>query len=90
MQIQGSLKEGDTFRIKEDCVKCIKKYHMELSADYRVDRTNAMRYKIYYLNERCLSWLSASYRKRGDSWEIGSMGLVHTCMYEPNARPSQT
>ena len=53
---------------------------MELSADYGVDRTNALRYKIYYPNEHYLFRLSASYRKRSDSWEIGSMGPVHTCM----------
>ena len=60
MQIQGSLKEGDTFHTKEYCAKVIKKYHMELSTDYRVDRTNAMRYKIYCQNERCLFRLSTS------------------------------
>jgi len=80
VQIQGPLKEEDTFHTKEDCVIAIKKYHMELSADYRVDRTNTTRYKIYCRNECCLFWLSASYWKRSDSWEIGSMGPVHTCM----------
>ena len=37
IQTQGSLKEGDIFHTKEDCVRAIKKYHMELSADYNVD-----------------------------------------------------
>ena len=78
MQIQGSLKEGDKFCTKEECVRAIKKYHMELSANYRVDRTNATRYKIYCRNELCVFRLSASYQKRSDSWEIGLMGLVHT------------
>lgn len=67
-QTQGSLKEGDIFRTKEDCFKAIKTYHMELSNDYRVDRTNVIRYKIFFRNEHCLFWLSASYRKKSDSW----------------------
>ena len=64
VQIQGSLKEGDKFHTKENCVKSIKKYQMELSVDYRVERTNATRYKIYCHNEFCLFRLSASYRKK--------------------------
>jgi hypothetical protein len=80
VQMQGSLKQGDTFRTKEECVKAIKKFHMELSADFRVDRTDALRYKIYCPNEHCLFKLSASYRKRKESWEIGSMGPDHTCI----------
>lgn len=67
VQTQGSLKEGDIFRTKEDYVRAIKKYHMGLSADYRVDRTNVTRYKIFCRNELCLFRLLASYWKRNDS-----------------------
>lgn len=79
-QIQGSLKERDKFRTKEDCIRAIKKYHMELSVDCRVDQTNATRYKIYYHNEPYLFRLLAFYQKRSDSWEIGSMSPFHTCL----------
>ena len=80
VQMQGSLKQGDTFLTKEECVKAIKKFHMELSTDFRVDRTDALRYKVYCPNEHCLFRLSASYQKRSKSWEIGSMDPDHTCI----------
>lgn len=66
MQTQGSLKEGDIFRTKEDSVRHIKKYHMELLTDYRIHRTNVTRYKILCRNELYLFRLSASYRKMSD------------------------
>lgn len=73
VQMQGSLKQGDTFRTKEECVKSIKKFHMQLSADFRVDRTDASRYKVYCSNEHCVFRLSASYGRgtslgRLDQW----------------------
>lgn len=80
MQTQGSLKVGDKFRTKEDRVRAIKKYHMELLVDYRVDRTNVMRYKILSRNEHCMFRLSVSYGKRSDSWDICYMGPTHTCI----------
>lgn len=67
MQTQGSLKEGDKFSINEDCVKATKKCHVELSVDFRVDRTNVMRYKILCHNELCMFCLTTSYQKRSDS-----------------------
>ena len=80
VQMQGSLKQGDIFRTKKEYVKAIKKFHMQLSTDFRVDRTNTLRYKIYCLNEHCLFRLSDSYRNRSESWEIRSMGQVtHAC-----------
>lgn len=80
MQTEGSLKEGDKFHTKEGCVRAIKKHHMEISADYRVDQTNVTRYKISGRNELFLFRMTTSYRKRSDSWEIGYMGPSHTCI----------
>ena len=67
VQTQGSLKEGDIFHTKEDCARAAKKYHMELSFDYRINQTNVTRYKILCRNELCLFRLTTSYRKRSDS-----------------------
>lgn len=80
MQTKGYLKVGDMFLTKEDCVRAIKKYHMEISADYTIDRTNVTRYKILCRNMLCMCQVTTSYQNMSDSWEIGFMGPSHTCI----------
>ena len=62
MQTQGLLEVGDIFRTKEDRVIAIKKYHMKLLVDYRVDRTNVMRYKIFCRNVLCMFQMTTPYQ----------------------------
>lgn len=77
MQSEGDLKVRDRLRTKEDCVRAIKKFHMENFVDHIVDHTDAERYVILYRNELCMFWLATSYMKRSDSWEISSMDPPH-------------
>ncbi|XP_058775069.1 uncharacterized protein LOC131649320 [Vicia villosa] len=43
MQSDATLKEKDSFRSKDECMRAIKKFHMLHSVDFKVDRTNAER-----------------------------------------------
>ncbi|KAI5405810.1 hypothetical protein KIW84_052539 [Lathyrus oleraceus] len=58
VQMQGSLKQGDTFRTKEECVKAIKKFHMQLSTDSRVDRTDTSRAEYEYTPSYRKAWIA--------------------------------
>ncbi|XP_058749008.1 uncharacterized protein LOC131621962 [Vicia villosa] len=80
MQSDATLKEKDSFRSKDECMQAIKKFHMLNSMDFKVDRTNAERYKIKCTNTECLFKLTASYRLRSDSWVIGKISQPHTCI----------
>src|SRR4051812_41705932 len=62
MQLDEQLKEGDIFRLKDECVRAIKKFHMVNSVDFKVDLRNAERSKIRCTNEECMFRLKASYR----------------------------
>ncbi|XP_058760996.1 uncharacterized protein LOC131634328 [Vicia villosa] len=53
---------------------------MANNVDFRVDRANVERYKIYCRNTDCGFRLHASYRKRSDSWVIGYISQDHTCV----------
>lgn len=66
MSSDGELKVGDCLRTKEDCVRAIKKFHMQNSADYTIHRTDARRYIILCCNVPCTFWLATSYRKKRD------------------------
>lgn len=79
MRSEGKLKVGDHFRNKEDCVRAIKKLHMENSDDYTIDHINVRRYVILCHSVLCMFLLAASYRKRRDSWEISLIHPPHTC-----------
>lgn len=77
----GALQVGDTFRTKEDCLRVIKKWHMHISADFTVDRTNARRYIILCRQKpTCMFRLTTSYKKRYDCWEICSIHPPHSCI----------
>lgn len=39
MRLDGDLKVAERFCTKEECVRAIKKFHMENSVDYNIDRT---------------------------------------------------
>lgn len=79
MQTDGALKVGDTFHTKEDCVRVIKKFHMEISMDYIIDCNNSGRYIIICRKKpMCMFWMTTSYRKRSDSWEISSIHTSYT------------
>ena len=81
MQTEGALKVGNKFRTKEECLRAIKKYHMEILADFTVDKNNSGRYVILCRQKPIFPFrLTASYRKRSDSWEIGSIDPLHTCI----------
>lgn len=80
IQTKGSLKVGDMFHTKENCVRAIKKYHMEISVDYIVYHTNVTTYKILCHNMLYMFRLTTSNRKRSDYWEICSMGPGYTCI----------
>src|SRR4051812_31761447 len=58
----------------------IKRFLMANNVDFKVDRANVERYKIKYRNPDCGFKLAASYRKRSDSWVIGSISQDHTCV----------
>ncbi|XP_058767146.1 uncharacterized protein LOC131640781 [Vicia villosa] len=79
-QTDQRLKVGDRFRSKEGCIMAIKRFHMANNVDFRVDRANVERYKIYCRNTDCGFRLHASYRKRSDSWVIGYISQDHTCV----------
>ncbi|XP_058727180.1 uncharacterized protein LOC131598613 [Vicia villosa] len=79
-QTDQRLKVGDRFRSKEACIMAIKRFHMANNVDFRVDRANVERYKIYCRNTDCGFRLHASYRKRSDSWVIGYISQDHTCV----------
>ncbi|XP_058741947.1 uncharacterized protein LOC131614369 [Vicia villosa] len=79
-QTDARLKEGDTFRSKEECIMAIKRFHMANNVDFKVDRTNVERYKIKCRNPDCGFKLGASYQKRSDSWVIGVISQDHTCV----------
>lgn len=79
MRSNNELKVGDKFMTKEDCVRAIKKYHMDNSADFSVERTDARRYVIRCRNVICKFRLAASYKKRSDSWEVASIDPPHSC-----------
>ncbi|XP_058766187.1 uncharacterized protein LOC131639741 [Vicia villosa] len=79
-QTDQRLKVGDRFRSKEACIMAIKRFHMTNNVDFRVDRANVERYKIYCRNTDCGFRLHASYRKRSDSWVIGYISQDHTCV----------
>ncbi|XP_058765804.1 uncharacterized protein LOC131639320 [Vicia villosa] len=79
-QTDQRLKVGDRFRSKEACIMAIKRFHMANNVDFRVDRANVERYKIYCSNTDCGFRLHASYRKRSDSWVIGYISQDHTCI----------
>ncbi|XP_058741164.1 uncharacterized protein LOC131613519 [Vicia villosa] len=79
-QTDQRLKVGDRFRSKEACIMAIKRFHMANNVDFRVDRANVERYKIYCSNTDCGFRLHASYRKRSDSWVIGYISQDHTCV----------
>ncbi|XP_058746584.1 uncharacterized protein LOC131619513 [Vicia villosa] len=80
MQSDATLKEKDSFRPKDECMRAIKKFHMLNSVDFKVDQTNVERYKIKCTNTKCLFKLTASYRLRSDSWVIGKISQPHTCI----------
>lgn len=77
MRSQGELKVGDKFMTKEDCVRVIKTYHMDNSADFTVERTDARRCVIRFCNVICKFWLVLSYKKRIDYWEITYIDPPH-------------
>ncbi|XP_058726374.1 uncharacterized protein LOC131597713 [Vicia villosa] len=79
-QTDAQLKEADKFRSKEEYIMAIKRFHMANNVDFKVDRTNVERYKIKCRNPDCGFRLAASYRKRSDSWVIGSISQDHTCV----------
>ncbi|XP_058733247.1 uncharacterized protein LOC131604849 [Vicia villosa] len=59
----------------------ITRFHMTNNVDFKVDRANVERYKIKCRSPDCGFRLAASYRKRSDSWVIGSISQDHTCVY---------
>lgn len=67
------------FRTKEECVRAIKRIHMDNSAD-TVKRTDSRRYVIEWRNILCKFRLVASHRKRSDSWEIAYVDPPHSCI----------
>lgn len=79
MQLHDGLNVGDEFHTKEDCVRAIKKFHMENSTNYIVDCTDTRMYVIIYCNKLCMFQQVMSYRKRSYSWEISSMDLPPSC-----------
>ena len=74
---EGELKVGDTFRTKEECVRAIKKIHMNNSVDFTVKHTNSIRYVFECRNILCKFRLTASHKKRNDSWEIAFIDPPH-------------
>lgn len=77
----GALKMGDKFRTKEDHVRAIKNFLMEISTDYIVYHTNLGRYIIMCRQKpMCMFRMTISYRKKSDSCEISSIDPSHTCI----------
>jgi len=79
-QSKGELKVGDMFRTKEECVRAIKKFHMNNSADFIVKHIDSRRYVIEYRNILFKFRLAASHKKKSDSWEIASIDPPHNCI----------
>lgn len=48
--MKGALKVEDKFRTKKDCMRAIKKFHMENSVDYTIDRTDVRWYVILQIH----------------------------------------
>lgn len=46
MRLEGELKVGDRFCTKEECMRAIKKFHMDNSVDFNVKCTDSRRYVI--------------------------------------------
>lgn len=53
---QGELKVGDKFLTEKDCVRVIKKFHMDNSGDFTVECTDVRRYVIHYGKVICKFW----------------------------------
>ncbi|CAK8530304.1 unnamed protein product [Lathyrus sativus] len=78
-QIEGVLKVGNQYRTKEECMKAVRKFHMDNFVDFYINRNDSKRYVVVCRNTDCKFRLAASYRKRSDCWVIGSMDPPHSC-----------
>ena len=68
------------FRTKEECVRAIKKFHMNNSVDFTVKHTDSRRYVIECRKILYKFQLATSHKKRSDSWEITSIDPPHSCI----------
>src|SRR3954467_6339649 len=80
MRSSEELKEGDTFRSKDDCLLAIKNWHLANCVDFKADRSNPERVTIACKNPECGYMLKASFRKKFNAWVIRSISQAHTCV----------
>ncbi|CAK8571481.1 unnamed protein product [Lathyrus sativus] len=78
-QIESVLKVGNQYRTKEECIKAIRKFHMDNFVDFYINRNDSKRYVVVCRSAICKFRLAASYRKRSDCWEICSTDPPHSC-----------
>ncbi|XP_058769110.1 uncharacterized protein LOC131642979 [Vicia villosa] len=80
MRSDEELKKGDTFRSKDNCMLAIKNWHLANCVDFNVDRSIPERVTILCRNLDCGYRLKASFKKKVNSWVIGSISQAHTCV----------
>ncbi|CAK8561297.1 unnamed protein product [Lathyrus sativus] len=85
-KIEGVLKVGDQYRTKEECMKVVRKFHMDNFVDFYINRNDSKRYVVVCRNADCKFRLAASYRKRSDCWVIGTMDPPHSCTTNINRK----
>ncbi|XP_058722984.1 uncharacterized protein LOC131594799 [Vicia villosa] len=80
MRSDKELKEGNTFRSKEDCMLAIKNWHLTNCVDFKAGRSNPERVTILCRNPESGYMLKASFRKKFNAWVIRSISQAHTCV----------
>ncbi|XP_058726647.1 uncharacterized protein LOC131598012 [Vicia villosa] len=85
MRSDEELKEGDTFRSKEDCMLAIKNWHLANCVDFKADRSNPERFTILCRNPECGYMLKASFRKKVNAWV---KTIISHCVSVFKYRPS--
>jgi len=79
LPVDEGIKEGMQFHNKEDCVLAVRYYHVKKSLDYKVTKSDQLRYVIGCTNSACRFRLRASLSKRSGKWKIVTMIGPHNC-----------
>ncbi|GAU50042.1 hypothetical protein TSUD_142750 [Trifolium subterraneum] len=79
LPVDAGISAGMIFHTKADCLQAVKNYHINKSAQYKIEKSDKTRYIIKCEQPQCQFSMRASKSEQTQLWSIVNIKNSHTC-----------